>query len=484
MKRFVAVMLLAVMVFSFSACGRKDTAKDDGIYTVNWYMQKPVSDMSHQKSVEAEVNKILEERVGARIKFNFLDAAQWENRVNVMIASNADFDILFAGGKFHEYARKNAFLDITDLLDKYGSDIKAKTDDFAWDAVKREGKIYGIPGQTFYVPYMSFAIKKDLAEKYNLDYKNLKTLDDIEPFLEKIKKNEPNMYPIIATAGDGFPRPKSDRYVTIMEDVVYYDTDTDKFVPYTDNVDEFDTFRKINEFYKKGYIAKDAASKTELTGEIKSGKYAVFSGRMDATKTTNLYGFECVESDPTFGIVSTDNVLNAASGISRNCKNPEKVIKVLNEIWKDPYLSNTLAYGLEGQDYVVDKEGDDLTKHITPNSGNDVKWSVWHNWIGPLWDQWDSPWNSRESLEYRQQLNKEAKISPVLGFVFDQKNIKNELAQISSIAAEAEPILKTGSMSDFDKFVSDLKKKHNDAGMQKVLKEIEKQYKEWEKTNK
>ena len=43
--------------------------------------------------------------------------------------------------------------------------------------------------------------------------------------------------------------------------------------------------------------------------------------------------------------------------ISSTSTHPEKAMQVLNLIWEDPELSNTLAYGVEGVDYVIDENG-------------------------------------------------------------------------------------------------------------------------------
>ena len=141
-----------------------------------------------------------------------------------------------------------------------------------------------------------------------------------------------------------------------------------------------------------------------------------------------------------------------------------------------------MAYGIEGKDYTVDK-GDihnysDINEiHITTNSGTNVKWSIWHNWLGPLWEQWDSPWNSRESLEKMKELNETAEVSPVLGFIIDTSKIKTEVAQLTSVYNDAGQILTTGAMKDFDAYYSELEQKFKNAGIDKVIAEVERQYK-------
>ncbi len=480
--RFISLCTAAVMAAGMlSACG----GKEDKTTTITWYMRKPVSDMSQQEKVEEAANKIIESEIGAKLKFQFIDSGAWDNKINSMISAGEEFDlILDMDSTYVNNVKKNAYIDVRELVDKYAPDIKAKLDDFAWKAVDFDGKYYGIPSQTFYVPYSSFAFKKDLVDKYNFDYKNVKSYAELEPYLKQIKENEPGMYPIAAANNIEFPQPQTTDYLKTGYDFMIYDKTNDKFILEAESPYSLERYKTAHDYFQKGYIAKDAASKTEITSEIKSGKYAVFAGRRSATKTSNLYGFECVESEPTYGAISTNNVANSITAVSRTSKNPDKAVQLLNLIWKNTDLSNLLAYGIEGEDYTVVSGKGTPDVSIKTNSGNDVKWSIWHNWLGPLWDQWDSPWNSKASLEEMQQLNKEAEKSPILGFRPNLDSCKTEVAMLGSIFTEAKSVLNTGSMPDFNEYMTNLVNRYKDAGIDKVIAEVEKQYAEWKNANK
>lgn len=468
------------MMISVTSCARLTGKSTDN--TIVWYMQKPTSDMSHQSMVEEAANEIIYKELGVKLKFEFIDSGAWNEKKNVLISSGEEFDIISDNGtSFVNNASKNAYVDISEYLDKYGKDILSKVDKNAWQAVTVNGKVVGIPGQSFYVPYNSFAFKADIVKKYNIDYKNIKTIEDLEPVLEIIKKNEPGIYPICALANTPIPMQFSDNEVSSTVDGIMFDIKNDKFISEIDSEWFLKRSKVTNDFYKKGYMPTDAISKTETISEIKSGKYAVFAGRRSAEKTSNLYGFECVEADPTYGYVSSGNILNSVNAISRTSKHPDKAIQVLNLIWKNRDLSNLLAYGIENVDYeVVSGKGtDDIS--VVPKSGNEVKWSIWHNWLGPLWDQWDSTWNRTESLEEMRKLNEEAEYSPILGFYPDLSEFKTECAAISSIQKEAAAVFCTGSMPNYDEYVSTVKKKYKDAGIDKVIASMQKQYDEWKK---
>jgi putative aldouronate transport system substrate-binding protein len=201
----------------------------------------------------------------------------------------------------------------------------------------------------------------------------------------------------------------------------------------------------------------------------------------DGSKSTALFGYPTVESLYAYPIIMTGNMIGAATAISKTSKNPERAMMLLNELWKNPVLSNTLAYGLEGKNYTIKSGKGTDNPVIEAKSGAEQTWAIWHNWLGPLWDQWDSNWNSKKSLEQMRKNNDSAQTSSILGFMFDTEKIKTEIAQLNAVNSEITPIMNTGSMTDFDKYIEEVKKKMDNAGIEKVVAEAQRQIDEWKK---
>ena len=143
--------------------------------------------------------------------------------------------------------------------------------------------------------------------------------------------------------GIGFIVPKA-MYKTMDSQSQFY-TYTSIGVKYTDEeLAEIFLLKMAGIIENEGYIAKEAVSNNDLISVIKTGKYAIFGGRRSDVKTTNLYGFDCVEAEPTYGIIGTNNIINSLACVSATSKHPEKAVQVLNLIWSDPELLNLLAY--------------------------------------------------------------------------------------------------------------------------------------------
>lgn len=468
----------------------KDVKKTKDFADISWYMPKPIDSLKDQEAVEAEANKIIKEKLNANLHFNMIDNAGWEDKIKLMSAAGEPYDLVFTASgsnNLNANVQKGAFMPLDDLLQKYGQDILKKVDPRAWKAVTYKGKIMAIPAQTPYTPGTAYVFKKDLVEKYKFDYKSVKSLKDLEPYLETLKKNEPNIIPVIATANGATSGVGLFDYTNVSAGISYSEKNG-TFIKTLDIQQNYDNYKVMNDFYKKGYIAKDAAIKTDYMAEAKSGKYAVLRDAggytEDGSKSTSTYGFPTVETFSGQPPISTYSMTAAATAISITSKNPERAMMLLNLIWSDKYLLNTLAYGVEGKNYTV-KSGKvtDDNPTIEATSGAKQTWAIWHNWLGPLWDQWDSNWNSTKALEAMRKSNDTAKASGLLGFIFNNESVKSEVAQVTAVIKESNPIFTTGSMPDYDKYVEDIKKKQVDAGIDKIMAEVQKQYDAW-KANK
>jgi len=456
---------------------------------LSWYIRKPIDTIKDQDAVEAEVNKTIKEALNANLRINFIDAASWEDKMKLMSASGDEYDLVFTSNWTNAIdlnVQKGAFLPLDDLLKEYGQDILSKVDERAWKAVTYNGKIMAIPGQSPFTSPSGIVFKKDLVTKHNFDYTKVHTLQELEPYLEMIKKNEPEITPLLVTKTVNAPGDYILDHTNITKGI-RFDEKAGKAVLELDIPAFIENYRTMSEYYKKGYVAKDAAIKTDFIAEAKSGKYAVMrdSGGYseDGSKSTALFGFPTVESLGNYPTIATPNMVGAATAISVTSKNPERAIQLLNLVWKDKKLSNTLAYGLEGKNYTVKSGAGTDSPSIEAKSGAEQTWAIWHNWVGPLWDQWDSNWNSAASLEQMQKNNREAKTSSILGFLFNGEGMKSETAQVNAVYTELWPIMQTGSMPDFDKFLADMKQRLTDAGLDKILAEVQKQIDAWKAQN-
>ncbi|MDR1439148.1 MAG: extracellular solute-binding protein [Clostridiales bacterium] len=458
----------------------------DEFVTITSYMRKCVDNSSGEQAVEDEVNQYFRERINAELDIRLIDNVAYEDRIRMMSAAGEEYDLVessFEANATNRAVANGTLFPLDELLDKYGPSIREKVDPRAWAVTTYGGQIYSIPGQMPWSSPRGFAYRKDLVEKYGFDYTEVKSFKDLEPFFQTIKENEPGVTPF---SGDTswLRNPES---IEIADGVIY-DEANDKLLIMTDDPVQLGMWREYGEAYAKGYIPSDVlVIQADSLAEMSTGKYAVFGdgGIYDATfaKATGMVGFPCVESLVLVPKIRTASVGTAGTAISSTSKNPERAMMLNDMIWEDSYISNTLAYGIEGQDYQVTKgdvRGPYADVEVVANSGDQQRWAIWHPRLGPLWEQWSSNWNTQEALQQMKYDNENAEASKVLGFIFDPEPVRESVAPISSIISEASLILNAGTQGEnVDSYVAELRQRLIAAGVETVLAEAQKQLDAW-----
>jgi raffinose/stachyose/melibiose transport system substrate-binding protein len=148
-----------------------------------------------------------------------------------------------------EYAKANYLLELKDvaLLSNYNSSV--------FDGLKVDGKLYSVPRM---ISVIGVYYNKDLFNKLNIV--EPKNWDEFTAALDKIKAS--GTVPMMNGGKDSWPM-EFDIY-PFIHDVFVKNPDIftklDKGeVKYTDQV-WLDAFKKIDEFYKKGYVKKEGLS--------------------------------------------------------------------------------------------------------------------------------------------------------------------------------------------------------------------------------
>ena len=114
--------------------------------TLEWY----VSEGTHpdDSTVLGEVSKYMEEQINATLNTHLIPSDEYQQKVSTIIMSGQSTDIVNAQGSaigYVDYVRKEAFIPIDELLTQYAPKTLALIPEGYWDAMKIDGKIYGIP---------------------------------------------------------------------------------------------------------------------------------------------------------------------------------------------------------------------------------------------------------------------------------------------------------------------------------------------------
>ncbi|TCN27507.1 ABC transporter substrate-binding protein [Mesobacillus foraminis] len=483
-KKKLGVILASVLAAGtlLSACSSKDSGtseqsgKSGEAYEIKWYtIGTPQKDT---EKVFTEVNKYTKEKINATVKMTQIDWGDWVQKSQVMINSGESFDIIFTNGtSYVQNAQKGAFMEIDDLLEKEGKELKEVINPDLLEGNKVDGKLYGIPANKEVVRQDVYTFNKRLVDKYKFDLTKVKTLQDLEPMLKTIKENESGVTPIAT-----FKAPVRFDYVfnNEMPFAFPFEGETDKVINPFESDTAMEQFKTMHEYYKAGYLKEDAATSKDSWPMDVENWFVRMGGSQPYADLlwSRSAKYEVVSVPAEEPTIINDSVSGSIQAISATSKNPEKAMEFLALLNTDPYLRNLVDKGIEGTHYKKNDDGtiEDLPARI--DGYNMPSYSLGNHFILDLYKE-----DPKDKWEKFQEFNASAVKAPSLGFKFNSDPVRSELASITNISKEFYPALATGSV-DPEEYLPKFNKKLEEAGVDKVLKEIQKQFDEWKSSQK
>ncbi len=495
MKKTLSLLMVLVMVLSMLAgCasgsgtetsgGSTDTNGGAGELdqvTLTWYFIGNGQQEDVAKIEEAANTYLDEKGLNATLKLQCYDWGSYDQKMRTMIAAREQFDICFTSSwsnNYQQQAVKGAFVPLNDLFDQYAPQTKAQLGADFLSGSEIDGINYAIPANKEKAHQWGFIIRKDLMDKYNMDLSGVKTLQDMAPFLQIIKENEPNVYALEALDGESpfklldFDRVGDDRYPGVM----WNDSGDMKVFNEFESTEAQRYFETMHDYYNKGYIRKDAATVTDFNADLAAGKIfasvkSLKPGKAD--EMTISTGYEWIQIAITNPIISNRDTSGSMQAISSTSEHPERAMMVLELFNTDEYFNNLINFGIEGEHYV--KVGE---KMIEPGPGSDkynpgTPWMFGNQFINYLWTNEDS-----EKWVKFKDFNDAAVGTKTLGFIFDPSKVKNEIAACNNVWGQFVPALETGTV-DPAEYLPQAIEAFKEAGSDKIIAEKQRQLDAW-----
>lgn len=498
-KKAMALLLVSVMAGSMLAgCGSDNaSSSNDGSsksadssnqdsYTVKILAPGDASTDDCAKISEA-ASKITEEKFNTKVELTRVGFGSYDQQVNLTLASSEKLDLMYEYcGNVTSAISSGQIVPITDYLDSYGSDMKSQISDSDWKCVTFNGDIYGVPANKEKATGWGFAMNKEMADATGIDYSSIKTEEELEPLLEKVKEMYPDVYPIVSNNGSTSLMTDQDDLGGDIGSLESASGDNTTVINYY-GTDEYMNEMKLRyDWAQKGLIMPDASTSTENANSlIGAGKGF---GRFTNTKPgiekemEKEVGKEVVVLEMVKPYTTTTRV-DIVWYVPHNSEKPERAVQVLNEIYTNPDLANLFINGLEGKHYeFVDKEKGIVNYPEGVNASNtgytSLPWAWPNETISYIWEGLDS-----DIWDQIQEFNKDATVSPAKGFAWDNTEVQNEVTACANVVAKYGPALECGSLdpeTTIPKFLDELKV----AGADTIIAEKQKQLDAWLEANK
>lgn len=479
MKKFIAVLLCIAVLLGFCGCERQAAVEKDGVTTLKIYQIGTEPD--GWEDVLAAFNEKTQKDLGVKTQWEFISTGSYSERMNVIMAAGEEFDICYSGfvNPIASAVNNGAFLPLNDLMEKYAPGLYESMPEYWWKVVTFDGEIYAVPNQQVSGMPSGVWTFERYADKYGFDIESIKCLRDIEPMLEVIKQNEPDVWPFRAVPKGGVMLfdEGSNIYEIITAGLCIRKNDKDaKILNYYELPEYYDGIKTMHEWWKKGYIRKDIVSVLEDTSDFKAKKYVFNTGNWKPgveLEDLTSFGEKCVYAMYNEGYTTTASCDSTMFAISRTSKNPEKSMELINYLNTNVEAYNLLASGIEGVHY---EKLDDGRIKIAEGS----KYPVGSGW------KWGNQFNAyvtdnqESSLwEETKELNESVKVSPIMGFRANTDAILTEIAQVEAVVAE----FSTLQYGDYEKLYPQFLKRLEEAGLPKIKAEYQRQINEFLKNN-
>ena len=243
--------------------------------------------------------------------------------------------------------------------------------------------------------------------------------------------------------------------------------------------------KTMADWYKEGYIRSDIMSvdtstlTTPKNGEITDTTY-VFSCDPYLTEADQEAAIADAGMDMTYLPIEENAYLilggDTSYAIPYCADEPERAMMVLNAIYSQPDLYNTLIYGIEGEDYTKNADGTITTSYVGASPTADDSYGIQRWIIGSCKNALINNGTDPNYYADLEALEETARVNPFLNFTFDRTNVEGICASILNVYYEYGPQLDNGVAGDnWEELYNSYMSARKDAGIEELIAEFQSQ---------
>lgn len=487
-RHFCMILSLIIAAIMLIGCEKQQSESESTaeVPTINIGISARTGLSKDLYDVNQKLGDLTEKKIGVRAQLVWtgLNSSQgnsyYKNRQMGVDILNIYFN------QFENYREKKLLLDMEPYLDEASALQEVLDEKVDLPEDEREG-VYGIPKPLSDIHTNGVILNRTYVEKYHMDISDIHEPEDLEPLLDIIKKERPDVVPwALEKMGNAVIErsPIADTLDGCLAGILYEGTDDTVC-----NIYESDAYTRRVElarrWQEKGYLAKDVITNIEsgqsqvIAGDAFAAEFVVKPDEMQYEES--LYGDKVIiipfDNAP---VLDTEDDWVTIWSIFSETKYPEEAVKVLNLLYYDKDVLNTILYGVEGMHYEVQKDGSfDFPSGV--NSSNvgyfcSTKWQfntpkagIWSGMSDDLEGDFDTFVSS-------------AKVSPAYGFWLDESRITVDIQKLKEIVSRYKKNLNIGlgdDGKDVDAYLEEFRKELRKAGSEQLVKEVQQQYQEW-----
>lgn len=497
-KRLVSMLLAFMLCLSCCAFASAEDDLSEEVHLIIYEMGDAPTD---QALVEAAINEKLKEKFNATVEFQFSTWTDFQQKyANTLISAGADLIYIANWLSYGLNANNGAFLELDELLDTYGAELKALCGEDNLNMCRVGGELYAIPA--LWPEYVSVGIKyrEDLRAKYDLPYPT--TLENVEAYLKGIQENEPEQ---------GLLRPTGTESASSLQigfDTAYllaakypwvynlgmpygltanYDTPADVY-DYWFSEDFVEDCKLFKKWADMGFWSKSALSDTNDSEAYDNGlAVAEVAGMNPNKQITSAEKFAkdhpewesaYIAYGETSGVIYPGHATQNGTAILRSCKHPERAMMVLNYLMTDEEMNRLVQYGLAGTHYDVDENG--IYQDLEANEKFPYEaFNTWNLRVNEYKLPKQTDVALQEMFDKYAELGAKTKFPNTNiwdGFTEDYSEYDAERAAVATVMRQYLAPLQAGLVDDVDAAVAEFREKVTDAGLEVCREGLKEQW--------
>lgn len=449
MKKLLSIAAAICMTVSLGACTAQQKADTEAVQEEPYLILFPSNfavDEGDIEIAEDQINQVFKENgENIAIQLKKLSFTSYDEELSRALAGNNRIDIAVTmESSLIDESLKGNLLPMNDLLNEYGQPVVKSAGNDVIRSASINGTIYGIPNiRDYAIISDSVFLDTKMMKKYGINPSDIADLDDLENAFLKVHEADPSI-PIATTQVLSL---LSSHYTQNYPVGVLDDSENKYIDLYTS--DEYKNFlERINRWKEEGLIGMELngdqvkAPDTEAFAIFRAGKPG---DEVEVSQSRNA-DYKRV----TFGkdIITSSAYTLVNYCIPRQAHSSSESMHILDILYTNQDANNALA-------------------------------KVMPSWVLPNLFLTDVPDGYSEDIwKQLDAFNKNAVKTEDAEFVFDPSPVMKQYTDVCSVLACYRPVLENGLISAQDG-LDMMNKELQDAGIQDVITEKNRQYTLW-----
>ena len=433
-----------------------------------------------EAKVEEKINEILLEKLNVTVDFQFTTWVDWQQKYSLQLTTGG-VDLVYTANwsEYGKLASSGAFLPLDDLLNTVSPEMRKTLGEDALNQCRVNGELYTIPCNYLEYTCNGILYREDLREKYDLPAPN--TVENIEAYLTGIKENEPEQQLLDVSGQENMGQVFNFKYPWVtFTGIPYglsinYDTPTE-VEDYWFSDDFTDDMKTMKKWADMGFWSRSALSNTPQEEALENGLAVMYFSGYNPAKAVGVkakleethpdWKVEYIAFGETNGVIFPANRQTNGTAISKDCKDPERAMKVIELLLMDEELNHLAMGGIEGEHYELDENG------IYQNLSDKFPYGGFNTWNLYNKDYWLSTETSAELNEMfakYEELGAKTKFPNTDifgGFTEDTSAYATEYSAVQNVCDQYLKPLQIGTVDDVDAAVAQFREKLKEAGIE------------------